>query len=285
MSEPLLGAHMSIAGGVFNAFLHGREVGCGTIQIFVKSTNQWKAKPLADEEVEKYHQLQKETGINPVVAHDSYLINVASQDRALYAKSREALKIELERCQRLKIPFLVMHPGSHVGAGEKIGLATIAKALNEIFEELEDKGTKIALEATAGQGSNLGYQFEHLAEIIGQVKQENRLAVCLDTCHIFAAGYDIRTAQGYKDMMTRFDQIVGLGRLGAIHFNDSKKGLGSRVDRHEHIGKGEIGKEAFGFFLNDSRLAKVPKILETPKGPDYAEDKANLKVLRSLVKK
>jgi deoxyribonuclease-4 len=276
---------MSIAGGVFNAFLHGQAAGCNTIQIFVKSTNQWRAKPLSAEEVEKYHQLQKETGIGPVVAHDSYLINVASQDKALYAKSREALKIELERCQILKIPYLVMHPGSHVGAGEKVGLATIAKALNEIFSELEDKGTKIALEATAGQGSNLGYKFEHLADIISQVKEDGRLAVCLDTCHIFASGYDIRTADGYKNTMAEFDRAVGLKRLAAIHFNDSKKGLGSRVDRHEHIGKGEIGQEPFGFFLNDSRLAQIPKILETPKGPDYTEDKINLKLLRSLIKK
>jgi deoxyribonuclease-4 len=284
MSEVLLGAHMSIAGGVFNAFLHGKSVGCNTIQIFVKSNNQWRAKPLSDEEVEKYHHLQKETGINPVVAHDSYLINAASQDQALFAKSRDALKIELERCQALKIPYLVMHPGSHLGAGESVGLATIARAINEIFEDLEDKGTKIALEATAGQGSNLGYRFEHLAEIIGQVKQQKRMAVCLDTCHVFAAGYDIRTAEGYKNVMAEFDRIIGLPRLAAIHFNDSKKGLGSRVDRHEHIGKGELGKEALGFFLNDARLARVPKILETPKGPDLAEDKMNLKVLRSLIK-
>ncbi|MGH8003617.1 MAG: deoxyribonuclease IV [Limisphaerales bacterium] len=285
MSEPLLGAHMSIAGGVFNAFFHGKSVGCNTIQIFVKSNNQWRAKPLSDEEVEKHHQLQKETGINPVVAHDSYLINAASQDKVLYAKSREALKIELERCQVLKIPYLVMHPGSHVGAGEKVGLVTIARALNEIFDELDDKGTKIALETTAGQGSNLGYKFEHLADIMGQVKQQNRMAVCLDTCHVFAAGYDLRTADGYKTVMAEFDRIVGLKHLAAIHCNDSKKGFGSRVDRHEHIGKGELGKEAFGFFLNDSRLEQVPKILETPKGPDYAEDKMNLKVLRSLIKK
>ncbi len=276
---------MSIAGGVFNAFLHGKSVGCNTIQIFVKSNNQWRAKPLSDEEVEKYHQLQKETGINPVVAHDSYLINAASQDKALFAKSRDALRIELERCQTLKIPNLVMHPGSHLGAGEKVGLATIARAVNEIFDELEDSGTKIALEATAGQGSNLGFKFEHLADIMGQVKQQNRMAVCLDTCHVFAAGYDIRTADGYKTVMAEFNRIIGLPHLAAIHFNDSKKGLGSRVDRHEHIGQGELGKEAFGFFLNDSRLEKVPKILETPKGPDYAEDKMNLKVLRSLIKK
>jgi len=276
---------MSIAGGVFNAFLHGKSVGCNTIQIFVKSNNQWRAKPLTDEEVEKYHQLQKETGIYPVVAHDSYLINAASQDQTLNAKSRDALKIELERCQTLKIPYLVMHPGSHVGAGESVGLTTIARALNEIFEELEDQGTKIALEATAGQGSNLGYRFEHLADIMGRVKQPNRMAVCMDTCHVFAAGYDIRTALGYKNVMAEFDRIVGLQHLAAIHFNDSKKGLGSRVDRHEHIGKGELGKEAFGFFLNDARLDQVPKILETPKGPDYAEDKVNLKVLRSLIKK
>ncbi len=276
---------MSIAGGVFNAFLHGKSVGCNTIQIFVKSNNQWRAKPLSDEEVEKYHQLQKETGIHPVVAHDSYLINAASQDKALFAKSREALKIEVERCQTLKIPYLVMHPGSHVGAGEKVGLATIARALNEIFDELGDQGTKIALETTAGQGSNLGYRFEQLADIMGQVKASGRLAVCMDTCHVFAAGYDIRTADGYKNVIAEFDRIVGLQHLAAIHFNDSKKGLGSRVDRHEHIGKGEVGQEAFGFFLNDARLGKVPKILETPKGPDYAEDKVNLKVLRSLIKK
>lgn len=275
---------MSIAGGVFNAFLNGKSVGCNTIQIFVKSNNQWRAKLLSDEEVEKYHQLQKETGINPVVAHDSYLINAASQDQVLFAKSRDALKIELERCQKLKIPYLVMHPGSHLGAGEKVGLATIARAINEIFDQLEDGGTKIALEATAGQGSNLGYRFEHLADIIGQVKEQKRMAVCLDTCHVFAAGYDIRTAEGYKNVMAEFDRIIGLPHLAAIHFNDSKKGLGNRVDRHEHIGKGELGKDAFGFFLNDLRLARIPKILETPKGPDLAEDKMNLKVLRSLIK-
>lgn len=279
-----LGAHMSIAGGVYHAFTHGKGAGCDTMQIFTKSSNQWRAKSLGKEEIEEYLRLQEETGIEPVVAHTSYLINIASSDKALNQKSREALAIEVERCEALQIPFLVLHPGSHLGAGEEIGIKNIAGALDWVHVQTPRAKAKIALETTAGQGAHLGFKFEQLRDMIDLTKEKERLAVCLDTCHVFAAGYDIRTEKGYEQTIADFDRTVGLDRLGAIHFNDSKKGLGSRVDRHEHIGKGFLGKEAFGFFLNDKRLAHIPKILETPKGPDYKEDKINLAVLRKLIK-
>ncbi len=279
-----LGAHMSIAGGVFNAFTHGQGVGCDTMQVFTKNSNQWRAKPLGKEEVAEYLRLQGETGIEPVVAHTSYLINLASMDKALNQKSREALLIEVERCETLKIPFLVLHPGSHLGAGEEVGLKNIAAALDWVHAQTPQAKTKVALETTAGQGAHLGYRFEQIRAMIDLTKEKERLAVCLDTCHVFAAGYDIRTQKGYDQTIADFDRLIGLEKLGAIHFNDSKKDLGSRVDRHEHIGKGFLGKEAFGFFLNDKRLTHIPKILETPKGPDYKEDKVNLSVLRKLIK-
>ena len=280
----MLGAHMSIAGGAFNAVLDGKKATCDTIQIFTKSSNQWRAKPLTDEEVERFFAEQKNTGVSVSCAHDSYLINLGSPDKELFKKSLDAFKIELERCDILKVPNLVMHPGSHVGSGEEEGLKRIAGAFNKLFDELPDNKTTVCLETTAGQGSNLGYKFEQLAQIIEMVEDRKRMGICLDTCHIFAAGYPIQKESEYKAMMNEFDRILGLERLKVIHFNDSKKGLGSKVDRHTHIGQGELGLEPFRHILNDKRLQKVPKILETPKGDELLEDIENLKILRSLIK-
>jgi len=280
----MLGAHMSIAGGAFNAVLDGKKATCDTIQIFTKSSNQWRAKPLTDEEVERFFAEQKNTGVSVSCAHDSYLINLGSPDKELFKKSLDAFKIELERCDILKVPNLVMHPGSHVGSGEEEGLKRIAGAFNKLFDELPDNKTTVCLETTAGQGSNLGYKFEQLAQIIEMVEDRKRMGICLDTCHIFAAGYPIQKESEYKATMNEFDRILGLERLKVIHFNDSKKGLGSKVDRHTHIGQGELGLEPFRHILNDKRLQKVPKILETPKGDELLEDIENLKILRSLIK-
>jgi len=281
----LLGAHMSIAGGVFNAFAQGEESGCTTIQIFTKSSNQWRAKELTDEEVEKYHSEQKRTGIDPVIAHDSYLINLGSPDKALIKKSREAFLVEMQRCEILKIPYLVTHPGSHLGKGEEWGIKRIAQSLDRLHEKAAGFNVKIALETTAGQGTNLGYRFEQIASMIEQTSEPNRLAVCVDTCHIFAAGYDITTKKAYEQTISEFDRIIGLKRLAVIHFNDSKRELGSRVDRHSHIGEGNIGEEAFGFFMRDKRFDKIPKLLETPKGDDGEMDRINLGKLRKLAEK
>jgi deoxyribonuclease-4 len=278
----MLGAHVSIAGGVFNAPLNGKEATCEVVQIFTKSSNQWRAKPLTDEDVEKFVAAQKETGVRVVCAHDSYLINLASPDKALYDKSYRAFVEEMMRCDMLGVPNLVMHPGSHVGSGEEAGLKRIAESFNRIFDDDPDGKVTICLETTAGQGTNLGYSFEQLAQIIEMVENKNRLGICLDTCHIFAAGYGISTERDYKATIKAFNRILGLKKLRIIHVNDSKKGPGSKVDRHENIGKGKIGKKPFGFFLNDPKLARIPKILETPKKAP-GDDRRNLKVLRSLI--
>jgi deoxyribonuclease-4 len=280
----LLGAHVSIAGGVFNAPYNGKESTCEVVQIFTKSSNQWRAKPLTDEDAEKFIAAQKETGVTVVCAHDSYLINLASADKALYEKSYRAFFEEMHRCDLLHVPNLVMHPGSHVGSGEEAGIQRIANSFNRMFDDDPDGEVTICLETTAGQGTNLGYSFEQLAQIVDKVENKSRLGICLDTCHIFTAGYPIGTEKDYRATMKAFDRVLGLKNLRIIHVNDSKKGFGSKVDRHEHIGKGAIGKKPFGFFLNDPKLAKVPKILETPK-TSAADDIRNLKVLRSLVAK
>ncbi|MBN1917463.1 MAG: deoxyribonuclease IV [Verrucomicrobia bacterium] len=281
----LLGAHMSIAGGLHKALERGKSVGCDIVQIFVKSSNQWKAKPLTDEDIRLFSDAKKATGISIVVGHTSYLINVASPDPLTYRKSLEALRLELERAEALGIPFLVLHPGSHMGEGEQAGLNTIAESLDKVHAGLPGLRVKIALEITAGQGTNLGFRFEHLAQIIGSVREPERLAVCFDTCHAFAAGYDIRTKKAYTATMQQFDEILGLDRLAVIHLNDAKKELASRIDRHEHIGKGHIGLDGFRWLLNDKRLQKIPMSLETHKGKDLKEDIENLATLRSLIKR
>jgi deoxyribonuclease IV len=280
---PLLGAHMSIAGGVGNAFLEGKKVACDAIQIFTKSSRQWASKPYTKEEIELFHINRKETGIGTVVAHDSYLLNMGSPDTALRTRSVIAFIDEFERCETLGVTNLIAHPGSHVGAGELDGIKTIAKSLDEVHKACPGYRTKITLEITAGQGSNLGYRFEQIAQMIDATKESDRLRVCFDTEHAFAAGYDIRTRDGYERTFGEFDEVIGIKLLAAFHLNDSKKEFNSRVDRHEHIGKGFIGVEAFRMLMNDRRFWGLPMCLETPKGKDLKEDRENLKLLRSLI--
>ena len=278
------GAHESISGGVFNAIERGQTATCDTIQMFNKSNSQWRAKRIEQAELDKYFEKIKETGVTVATSHSSYLINIASPVKELYEKSYNALKEEMERCEMLKIPNLVMHPGSHVGTGEEGGIKRIIKNLNKLFKELKNNSVCLLLETTAGQGSNLGYTFEQIGEMIDGVKVQDHIGVCLDTCHIFAAGYPIGDPKDYKKTMKKFDDIIGLDKLKIIHMNDSKKEFGSRRDRHEHIGKGHIGIEAFRNIVNDKRLKNVPMILETPKEEELKEDIENLKLLRSLVK-
>src|SRR3989475_806769 len=281
---PLLGAHMSIAGGVGNALLHGKKVACDTIQIFTKSSRQWAGKPYTKEEIEQFRVNRQETGITTIIAHDSYLLNLGSPDAGLRKQSIAAFIDELERCELLGVANLVAHPGAHVGAGETEGIKTIAKSLDEAHKACPGYTTKITLEITAGQGSTLGYRFEQIGDIMDATKESERLRVCFDTEHAFAAGYDIRTREGYERTFVEFDEAIGIDRLAAFHLNDSKKEFNSRVDRHEHIGKGQIGVEAFRLLLNDKRFWGLPMCLETPKGPDLKEDQENLALLRSLIK-
>lgn len=281
---PLLGAHMSIAGGVGNALLLGQKVDCAAIQIFTKSSRQWASKPYSKEEIEQFHINRKETGIGTVIAHDSYLLNMGSPDAALRRRSVAAFIDEFERCETLGAANLIAHPGAHAGSGELAGIKTIARSLDEVHQACPGYETKITLEITAGQGSNLGYRFEQIANIIDAAKQHERLRVCFDTEHAFAAGYDIRTKEGYERTFAEFDEIIGIDRLAAFHLNDSKKEFNSRVDRHQHIGKGFIGVEAFRMLMNDRRFWGLPMCLETPKGPDLKEDRENLELLRSLVR-
>jgi deoxyribonuclease-4 len=273
---------MSIAGGIYRALERGKSLRCRTIQVFLKNSNQWKAKAVTEEDVLLFQEARQNSAICPVVAHDSYLINLASPDSVLYKKSLGAFREEMERANLMGIPYLVMHPGSHMGAGVKRGIARVAKALTRALERVEPP-VMILLENTAGQGNSLGWQFDQLASILDQVKDRDRVGICLDTCHAFAAGYDIRTESGYGETIAELDRLVGLEKIKVFHVNDSKKDLGSRVDRHIHIGKGFIGRDAFRFLVNDSRFAHIPKILETPKGEGDKFDKKNLAVLRSLV--
>jgi deoxyribonuclease IV len=277
------GAHMSISGGVSKAFARGQQVGCEAMQIFCKSERQWAAKPLPPEEVAAFKAEQARTGIGPVIVHDSYLINLAAPADELWEKSIAAFSEELERCALLGVPYLVTHPGAHTGSGEEVGLVREAAALNRIFAAGIGGETMVLLETTAGQGSALGYRFEHLARLFELVPHHHRLGVCVDTCHIFAAGYDIRTPASYTETFAELERIVGLERVKCFHLNDSQKELGSRVDRHAHIGQGHIGLEAFTQLVNDPRFRAVPMIIETPKSDSMLEDVENLTLLRSLV--
>ena len=280
---PLLGAHMSIAGGVGNAFIEGKKVNCDAIQIFTKSSRQWASKPYSKEEIEQFHINRKETGIGTVVAHDSYLLNMGSPDAALRTRSVAAFIDELERCEILGVTNLIAHPGAHVGAGELDGIKTIARSLDEVHKACPGYTAKVTLEITAGQGSNLGYRFEQIGNMIDATRESDRLRVCFDTEHAFAAGYDMRNRDGYERTFGEFDEAIGIELLAAFHLNDSKKEFNSRVDRHEHIGKGFIGVEAFRMLVNDRRFWGLPMCLETPKGPDLKEDRENLNLLRSLI--
>lgn len=280
----LLGAHFSIAGGLHKAILTAKQYSCTALQLFTKSSNTWKERIVTAEEIDLFRQAREKTGITAIASHASYLINPASPEGQKHHMSGEALVHELERSASLDIPYVVLHPGAHMESGEESGCVRVAKTINEVFDRVPSSNTRLLLETTAGQGSNIGYTFEQLALIVEHIKDKDRVGICLDTCHAFAAGYDIRTPKAYKKTMEKFDEILGLNNLYLIHLNDSKKGLGSRIDRHEHIGKGMIGTLAFKEIMNDKRLEAVPKILETPKAKgDTDYDMINLKVLRNMV--
>lgn len=274
------GAHVSIAGGVFNAPQNGLDLTCDIVQIFTRNQRQWRVPELTDEEIEKFKSEETRTRVKVVSVHASYLINLGAADKKILKGSQQGFTVEMQRAEALGIPFLVVHPGSHVGAGESVGMRRIAESLNVVLERCPDFKVKVLLEATAGQGDNLGYTFEQLAEIKLQVEQKERVGVCLDTCHIFAAGYEIRTKAGYEKAIHNLEETIGVDQVGVIHANDSMRELGSRVDRHTHIGKGEIGLAGFKHFVNDPRFAHAPMIIETP---EREMDKKNLRQLRKLV--
>jgi deoxyribonuclease-4 len=291
---PRLGAHLSIAGGLPRAVDRAKASRCDALQIFTKSAGQWRARPLPAEEVALFRRRVIETRIGPVVAHNSYLINLATSQPELRAQSIAALREELDRAESLGLDGLVMHPGSYTSGTEADGLRLIAEALAQLFEERPEAKTTILLEHTAGQGTNLGHRFEHLSEIIDRLGGTPRVGVCLDTCHLLAAGYDICSAEGYQRTFEDFDRIVGLERIRVFHLNDSKKPCGSRVDRHEHIGKGCLGLEPFRMLLNDPRFRDHPMLLETPKLETVESkrrsdldpwDARNLRTLRKLIAK
>ncbi|MGH7813249.1 MAG: deoxyribonuclease IV [Candidatus Binataceae bacterium] len=280
----ILGAHVSIAGGVGEAFLRGKEIGCEAIQIFTKSSRQWASKPLSEEEIATFKRNRRETGIDYVIAHDSYLLNLGAPDEALRKKSVAAFIDELERCETLGIPFLIAHPGAHVGSGEEQGIKTISRSIDETQAACKGFASKIALEITAGQGSTLGYNFAQMGQIIGGVTEHERIRLCFDTEHAFAAGYDLRTDESYEQVFAELDKHIGIKKIAAFHLNDSLKEFHSRVDRHQHIGKGYIGVEAFRRIVNDPRFFGIPMCLETEPGLEYAAIKEDLDTLKGLRK-
>jgi len=278
-----LGAHMFITGGLHKAIESGEALNCETIQIFTKSNRSWTAKPLSEDEIQVFNEKQSGTTISPIFAHNTYLINLCATDSQTYQKSYAGMKLELDRAEQLQLPFIVMHPGSHMKAGEKEGLERIAETLQKLLYETEGSKVKVLLETTAGQGTNLGYKFEHLAILLKLINYPDRTGTCFDTCHTFAAGYDFKTEKGYEIVIADYESTVGLESIQVFHLNDSINDCGSFVDRHEHIGKGYIGTEGFRHFLNDKRFKDIPGVLETPKDKDYKEDEMNLRVLRSLI--
>ncbi len=280
----LLGAHFSVAGGLHNAVFTAAEYKCTTLQIFTKNASTWKETTLSAHDIDQFRRAKEKTEIQSISSHASYLINLGSPDSEKYGRSLRALERELVRSSRLGITHVIIHPGSHMGLGEDHGLRLVAQGINTVLDSVRDTGCQLLLETTAGQGSNLGYRFEHLAQIADMLHRQEKIGFCFDTCHVYAAGYDLRTRRAYEKTLTAFDKTIGLRHLRVIHLNDSKKRLGSRIDRHEHIGQGAIGIETFRLVMNDPRFKQVPKILETPKakGPiDY--DKMNLGRLRALV--
>lgn len=283
----MLGAHMSIAGGYHKAVEAAAALDMDVVQVFTKNNNQWRAKAISIAEAEAFREAVARTGVTHPLSHSSYLINLAAPDGELWEKSIAAMVVELERAEQFGIAYVVMHPGAYTTSSEEAGLARIAAALDEVHQRRPQAQTQVLLENTAGQGSNLGWKFEHLAAILAQVKSPERLGVCFDTCHAFAAGYPFSARRDYLATMKTFDQVVGLDRIRAFHLNDSKRELGSRVDRHEHIGRGQLGLEPFRHLLNDRRFRKVPMYLETPKEDLDGEpgDQVNLRTLRELVAK
>jgi deoxyribonuclease-4 len=283
---PLFGAHLSVAGGPHNAVSAATALGCQTVQIFTKHPAQWQAKPLADDEVRTFRRALAGAGLRFPTAHDSYLINLAAPDDGLHRKSIDAFTAELERAEALGLSYLVMHPGAHTGSGEEAGLARVVAALDEVHARCGGFTVRVLLETTAGMGTTLGHRFEHLAAILAGVRHPERLGVCLDTCHVFAAGYPLGSPEEYATTFDRFDALIGLGRLKLFHLNDSAKPLGSRVDRHAGIGFGQIGRDVFRRLVTDPRFADHPMVLETPKEDDAGRpmDPVNLEILRGLLR-
>jgi deoxyribonuclease-4 len=281
---PLLGAHMSVEGGLHKAFERIGRVKGKALQIFSKNQRQWRVPELTEAEISDFLAAWQQWGKGPVAVHDSYLINLANPDIAKTSRAVGAFTDEITRANRLNIPYLIMHPGSHVGGGIDAGLEHLISNLDRAFEQTKEaQSVMVLLETTAGQGTGIGASFEEIAYVLAHSRFQERLGVCLDTCHVFAAGYDISTQAGYDKTFAAFDKSIGLEHLRFFHINDSKKELGSRVDRHEHIGKGKIGLEGFRLLLNDRRFKNHPMVLETPKEKNLKDDIKNLKLLRSLI--
>jgi deoxyribonuclease-4 len=282
---PILGAHQSIAGGYYKAVEIAHGLKCDCVQLFTKNNNQWRAKDLTNEDVARFQHALADRGITHPLAHDSYLINLASPDPVLWKKSVDSFVMEMLRADRLGIPYVVTHPGAYTTSSEQAGINAIVRALDEVHRQTRGIKAKCLLETTAGQGSCLGCRFEQLAAMLDAVQDPDRLGICVDTCHVFAAGYPLGTEKEYKATFRALDKTIGLKLVRAFHLNDSAKPLGSRVDRHAHIGRGLIGKEAFRLLLNDRRFQKVPMYLETPKGMEKGKnlDAINLRTLRRLI--
>lgn len=282
----ILGAHMSIAGGYYKSVEAAAEASCDCVQLFTKNNNQWRAKAITDDDAKRFRDAMDAHEIDHPISHASYLINLASPDDELWSKSIDAMVVELQRADLLGIPYVIVHPGSFTTSSEEEGISRIAEAFNEIHRNHKRIKAVTLLENTAGQGTNLGWQFEQLAAMLKKIKSTRRMGVCIDTCHAFAAGYDMSTPAAYRKTIKSLDDNVGIERVRAFHLNDSKKDLGSRVDRHEHIGRGQMGLDPFRHLLNDRRFANVPMYLETPKGSENERDldQINLETLRGLIK-
>ncbi len=281
----MFGSHLSIAGAMHNALLDAEKYGMETVQVFTKNQQQWHAKPLDDAVIRGFRTHAERLKFNHIVAHDSYLINLGATNPELWQKSIDAFAEEMRRCDQLGIACLVTHPGAHVGSGIPAGIARVIEAMNRVLDQQKNGQVTVCLETTAGQGTTLGYRFEEIAEMLAGIERKDRVAVCVDTCHILAAGYDLSTAESTRKVLAELDRVIGADRVKVWHLNDSKKPLASRVDRHEHIGRGHIGLEAFAVICQDARFRRVPKILETPKdqapnGRDW--DELNLAILRKL---
>jgi len=281
MTAHTLGAHQSIAGGIYKSLERAHALQTNALQIFTKNSNRWLGKKISEDHVQKFFLLKKKYKIKSVIAHSAYLINLASDTKNTIAKSITALSEELENCKVLNIKYLVLHPGSHKGSGETEGIKRIVENLNIVLQKYSDSNIMILLETTAGQGNSIGHKLEHLKEIREKSEFAKNIGYCIDTCHLFAAGYDFRDKKTFFALKKKFDKILDIENIKVIHFNDSKKELGSRVDRHEHIGKGKIGANAFGFFLNDDYFKKIPIIIETPKENNM--DEINLSLLKKMI--
>ncbi len=281
-SIPLLGSHIPTIGGLAAAIDRGVGIGCTAMQIFVKNNMQWSAKPLLEADIRAFTEHPLRHQLDTIVAHAGYLINLGVEGTENHEKSLRSLSGEMLRCEQLGIPSLILHPGSHLGAGSEIGIACVVRNLDLLHAEHPNLRLRIALETTAGQGACLGARFEEIATILERAADPARLTVCLDTAHVFAAGYDLSTSKGTEETFATFDRVIGLSRLSHLHLNDSKSALGSRVDRHDNLGKGKIGLDAFRWIMRTPELAAIPKILETPKGKDLTEDREAIALLRGF---